>query len=169
MNALFVLDTNFFIQSHNTSYPLDIATSFWNKVKMLAHNQRFVSIDKIKKEIYEKEDRIKEWCVKNLPEDFFQNTGTSDTVTQYRKVTNWATSMRSHYTDKAIEDFSEYERADAWLIAFALTDKDNLTIVTCEKSAPQAKNKIKIPDVCDKFDIKFTSIVGMFRQLGETF
>ena len=169
MNTLFLLDTNFFIQSHHESYPLDVATSFWSKVKMLAHNQKFISIDKVEEEIYKKEDEIKQWCVKNLPDIFFRDTETTQIILQYRKVINWANSMRSHYTDKAIEEFSEYKRADAWLVAVALTEKNNLTIVTYEKSAPQAKNKIKIPDVCNHFGSKWMNVVEMFRQIGETF
>jgi len=169
MNALFLLDANVFIQSHHSSYPLDVATTFWNKLKMLARNEIFISIDKVKEEVYRKEDTIKEWCVKNLSEDLFCDTGTSEIMAQYSKVINWAISMNSQYTPKAIEDFSNYRRADAWLIAFALKAKGSLTIVTYEKSAPQARNIIKIPDVCDSFGIKSTDIVGAFRQLGETF
>ena len=169
MNALFLLDANVFIQSHRYNYPLDVATTFWNKLKMLANNQIFISIDKVKEEIYRKEDTIKEWCLGNISEDLFCATETPEIIPCYSKVINWATSMRSQYTSKAIEDFSEYKRADAWLIAFALKAKGSLTIITYEKSAPQAKSKIKIPDVCSKFGIKSTDIVGAFRKLGETF
>lgn len=167
---LFLLDTSFFTQSHRERYPLDVAKTFWNKVKMMADNHKIISIDKVKKEIYSgKEDEIKQWCIKNLPEKFFLDTETQDIISHYRKVINWANSMRSQYTDKAIEEFSEYENADAWLISLALTDKEKFTIVTYEKSAPHGKNKIKIPDVCNYFGIKWVDVVEMFRQLGETF
>jgi hypothetical protein len=169
MNTLFVLDANFFIQSHRASYPLDVATGFWSKVKMLTHNQKLISIDKVGEEIYKKEDEIKKWCVKNLPVDFFLDTQSQEIIQNYGKVINWANSMRSQYTDKAIEEFSEYKNADAWLIAFGLTDKDKFTMVTYETSEPQRKNKIKIPDVCNHFGIKWVDVVEMFRQLGETF
>jgi len=169
MNALFLLDANVFIQSHQYNYPLDVATTFWNKLKMLAHNQIFISIDKVKEEVYRKEDTIKEWCLENISEDLFCATETPEILASYGKVINWANSMSSHYTSKAIEEFSEYKNADAWLIAFALEAKGSLTIVTYEKSAPQARSKIKIPDACGKFGIKSTDIVDAFRKLGETF
>jgi len=169
MNTLFLLDTNFFIQSHQANYPLDVATGFWIKSEMLAQNQKIISIDKVEEEIYKKDDEIKQWCEKNLPDNFFLDTETQQIILQYKKVINWIDSMRSLYTDKAIEEFSEYKRADAWLISFALTEKDKFTIVTYEKSAPQGKSKIKIPDVCNHFGSKCVDVIEMFRQLGETF
>lgn len=33
---LYVLDTNVFIEAHRDTYPLDVATSFWNTLKKLA-------------------------------------------------------------------------------------------------------------------------------------
>lgn len=49
--AVFVVDSNFFIQAHRATYPLDIATGFWNKVKQLALDRVIVSIDKVKNEL----------------------------------------------------------------------------------------------------------------------
>ena len=43
--GLYVIDSNFFIQAHRESYPLDIAFSFWNKVKHLADEGKITSID----------------------------------------------------------------------------------------------------------------------------
>jgi len=32
----FLLDSNFFIQAHRDTYPLDVASSFWDKLAQLA-------------------------------------------------------------------------------------------------------------------------------------
>ena len=72
--SVYVVDSNFFIQAHRANYPLDVATSFWNKVKQLAEEGKIISIDKVKKEIYDHEDDLKQWCEDNLPEDFFKDT-----------------------------------------------------------------------------------------------
>lgn len=55
---VFVVDSNFFIQAHRVTYPLDIAFSFWNKVKQLAGEEKIFSIDKVKHELYENNDSI---------------------------------------------------------------------------------------------------------------
>jgi hypothetical protein len=31
--AIFVVDSNFFIQAHRFTYPLDVAMGFWDKIK----------------------------------------------------------------------------------------------------------------------------------------
>ena len=70
----FLVDSNFFIQAHRAIYPLDVAPSFWNKVKQLAANGNIISLDKVKNEIYQNEDDLKSWCENNLPDNFFQNS-----------------------------------------------------------------------------------------------
>ena len=70
----FIVDSNFFIQAHRSIYPLDVVQSFWLKVKSLSQNGIIVSIDKVKKEIFDNsshEDELKLWCEANLPNDFF--------------------------------------------------------------------------------------------------
>ncbi|MDZ7898344.1 MAG: DUF4411 family protein [Arcicella sp.] len=71
--AIFIIDSNFFIEAHRKSYPLDVAFSFWNKVKQLADEGKIISIDKVKNELYDKNDALEEWCRANLPEDFLKN------------------------------------------------------------------------------------------------
>lgn len=68
----YVVDSNFFIQAHRATYPLDVATSFWTKVSELAHSGRIISIDKVKNELYDKNDDLEKWCKSNLPINLFQ-------------------------------------------------------------------------------------------------
>lgn len=92
---VFVVDSNFFIQAHRLWYPLDIAFSFWAKVKQLADEGKIISIDKVKNELYNKNDDLENWCRNNLPHDFFKDT--SDIMSSYAKVVVWANSRRSHF------------------------------------------------------------------------
>jgi len=50
------------------------------------------------------------------------------------------------------------------LVAFALAYGD--TIVTQETSAPQSKRVVKIPDVCQHFNIRWVDTFTMMRELG---
>jgi hypothetical protein len=86
--GVYIIDSNFFIQAHRASYPLDIAFSFWNKVKQLAAEGLIISIDKVKDEIYDKNDALEEWCKSNLPEDFFKDS--SQIMEAYSAVCIWA-------------------------------------------------------------------------------
>lgn len=164
---VFVLDSNFFIEAHRANYPLDIAFSFWDKVKQLAKNGKIISIDKVQKELYNKNDALKDWCVNNLPNNFFKDT--SEIMAEYGEVSAWATSRSDHYLQKALSEFLDVDEADAFLIAYALSDKANRTIVTQEVSNPFQKNRIKIPEPCNSLNINFCNTMEMFRKLGETF
>lgn len=162
---VYVVDTNFFIQAHRVHYPMDVFPGFWKKVKELADRGILVSIDRVKKEIEKNEDDLKVWVNEQLATDFFKSIETLD---DYRRVIAWANRRRDHYLTRAIEEFSDYESADAFLIAYCLRDVDNRILVTQEVSDAKRKNKIKIPDVCNEFNIRYVNTVQMFRALQET-
>jgi hypothetical protein len=164
---IYVLDSNFFIQAHRFHYPIDVAAGFWNKVRQLAEEGRIISIDKVKKELYDKNDALEEWCRNNLPEDFFKDT--SVVMAAYAQVTAWAMSKSGHYLPNALNKFLDAEEADAFIVAYCLADPANRFVVTQEVSDPNQKNRIKIPDACSALNVSYVNTIKMFRQLGETF
>jgi hypothetical protein len=164
--SIYIVDSNFFIQAHRETYPLDIAFSFWNKVKQLAAVGKIICIDKVKEELFDKNDALESWCKENLPDNFFKDT--SEVLVEYQKVINWAIST-PQYTPAAINEFLDADEADAFIVAYALADASSRTIVTQEVSQPEIKRKIKIPEPCNFFNIKFIKAMEMFRELGETF
>lgn len=161
----FLVDSNFFIQAHRSTYPFDVLPSFWNKVKDLAQQEKIISIDKVKAEIFQNEDDLKDWCQNNLPENFFKDSTTC--IDSYTQVATWAVSRNDHFKQTAIEEFLDADEADAWLVSYAL--HNGLTVITHEISQPTRKNKIKIPDACLPFNIPFMNTIEMLRQLGERF
>ena len=165
--GVYIVDSNFFIQAHRETYPLDVAFSFWNKVKELAIEGKIISIDKVKDEIYNKNNALEAWCKENLPDDFFKNT--TDVISEYQQVVGWAVSKSAHYSPNAINEFLDADEADAFLIAFAMEDTASRTIVTQEVSNPKMKSKIKIPEPCAIFNVRFIKAIEVFRELRETF
>ena len=165
--SIYIADSNFFIQAHRVSYPLDIAHSFWNKVKQLAESGKIISIDKVRDEIFDKNDALKDWCNINLPVGFFKDT--TSTMDEYRQVISWAVSRNNHYLPNAINEFLASEEADAFIVAYALSDSINRVVVTQEISEPYRRNKVKIPDACIALKVQYVNLMDMFRQLGETF
>jgi hypothetical protein len=57
--SAFVVDSNFFIQAHRVTYPLDIALSFWKKIRQLASESKIISIDKVRNELFTNDDLLK--------------------------------------------------------------------------------------------------------------
>lgn len=164
---VYVVDSNFFIQAHRVNYPLDIAFSFWIKVKELAESGRIISIDKVKDELYDKNDVLEDWCKANLPDDFFKST--DDVMAEYGSVTAWAISMNTHYLANALNEFLAADEADAFLVAYSLADKENRVILTHEVSQPNRKNRIKIPEACAPYNVRYLNTIEMLREIGETF
>ena len=163
----YVVDSNFFIQAHRAIYPLDVATSFWAKVRELEQSGRIISIDKVKNELYDKNDDLEKWCRKNLPNDFFKDT--SSVLYEYGKISNWAISKKDHYLPQALNEFLDADTADAFLVAYALNDEKERVLITHEISQPEKKKKIKIPEPCNEFNIIYMNTIEMFRELSITF
>lgn len=164
MSFVYVADTNFFIQAHRVTYPLDVVPGFWNKVRELALQGKIVSMDKVRNEIFKNDDELKEWCENNLPPEFWKDSTRN--LSEYSRVAVWGASQSQNYTTNAIQEFLDAEEADAFLIAFALADLDNRKVVTYERSSHK-RSKIKIPDVCNVFRINCIDPITMFRELQE--
>src|SRR5690625_4014995 len=164
---LYVLDTNVFIQAHRSAYPLDVATSFWETIKHLADEVKIISIDKVKDEITKNEDELTLWIDSNLPEDFFKSTDRQEVIDEYALIAPWAESRSDHYQRGAIDEFLQFNNADAWLIAYCKQSGD--TLVTQEISNPYQKRRVPIPEPCSNFDVNYCNMITMFRALGVKF
>jgi len=165
MEIPFILDSNFFIEAHRVSYPFDVVPSFWLKVKELAENGIIISIDKVHKEITQNKDELTTWCEENLPKDFFKDT--SVVINQYIEVSNWANTKSNHYNTSALNEFLDADEADAWLVAFAISNGNQ--IVTHETSDLKTQKRVKLPDAASPFGINCVKTIEMFRLLGEQF
>lgn len=162
----YLLDSNVFIQAHRMYYPFDVVPSFWNKILELSNNGLIISIDKVKKELCEtsNRDQLSDWCENDLISSFFADS--TSCVDIYAQLAIWAHSS-THFLQSAKDEFLATDLADPWLIAYA--KKHDLTIVTHEISQPQRRNKIKIPEPCIHFGVKYLTPIEMFREIGENF
>ncbi len=158
-----LLDANVFIQAHRLYYPLDVIPSFWDKLKEFSLDNRIISIDKVKNEIFRNDDILKEWVQVNLDNIFFNTTNEENVIVKYRELSRWAVLNENNYLKRAIDEFLDEDNADAWLISFCFNY--GYTIVTEEISNPRGKSKIKIPDVCNHFNIEFINTISMLRDL----
>lgn len=165
MAVPFILDSNFFIQAHRMHYPMDVVPNFWLKVKELADKEIIFSIDKVRDELYQNKDDLSKWCKESLPKEFFKPTDVI--INEYIMVLSWANSKSSHYNAAALTEFLDADEADAWLVAFSISNGSQ--IVTHETSDPNSKKKIKIPDACAPHGISCVNTIEMFRLLGEKF
>lgn len=166
---LYILDTNILVYPSRVSHPMDIYPSYWDKFVDLLNQTNLTSIDKVKAEIFSHNDTLTDWCKSNISKSFWSST--EDCITEYAEIQNWA--QNQGYNQRALADFADSGNADPFLIAFALNKKRvhslEVSIVTLEVSAPESKKSIKIPDVCQVFDIRFINNNDLFREIKASF
>ena len=70
-----------------------------------------------------------------------------------------------NYFDSAKAKFAS--GADGWLVAYAIVH--DATVVTNERRAPDSRRDIKLPDVCNAFEVRYTNVFAMLRSLKVSF
>ena len=112
-------------------------------------------------------DELSTWVKDNIPSSFFLSTAEASVLTKYSETIQWATA--NGFQPNAIADYSQSTKADAFLVAYASTDPENIKIVTHEVSGNGSLKKIKIPDACIPQNVKCIRVMEMLREMQETF
>lgn len=164
MSNRYVLDANAFIEAKDRYYGFDICPGFWTSLISQHNADRVFSIDRIRDELAEQDDEIKDWIDERSPESFFKKTEDQAVVDLFQKMVNWVFS-EDQFTDAAKAEFASV--ADGWLVVYASVN--DLVVVTHEEYAPDVKRKVPIPNVCVEFDVEPVNTFEMLRDLGEKF
>ena len=163
-NRRFLLDANPFIEAKNRYYSFDICPGFWKSIVAQHEAKRLFSIDRIRDELAEQDDEVKDWIETDAPETLFKKTDDKAVVDAFQKMVNWGYA-EAQFVGAAKSEFASV--ADGWVLAFAKVNK--LVVVTHEVYAPDAKRKVPMPNVCVEFDIEYVDTFTMLRELGEKF
>jgi len=158
----YILDANIFIEAKNRYYAFNLCPGFWDS--LLHHNSvgNLESIDRVKKELLEGKDNLATWSKKSP--DLFASTNSKFVVADYGDIIQWVQNQE-RFNDAAKSKFAN--DPDAWVIAYAKAN--NAIVVTQEVSAPKSRKDVKIPDVCNHFNVKCTDTFDMLQKLGIVF
>lgn len=157
---MYVLDSNAFMEANRLYYAFDIAPGFWTWLGDPSLAGQVASIEAVKDEITPGTGDLVDWA-RARPTAFWL-TDTASVVAAMAELSAWATDPARQYRQEAIDEF--LDSADYKLIAHALAT--GATVVTREQPAPESKKKIKIPDVCNAFDVPWTDPFTLYRALG---
>lgn len=153
----YIIDTSSLIELHRNT-PRDVYPSVWKKLESLIKKKRLIAPKEVYYEIKIKDDQLAAWTKDHL--DLFQEI-SEEQIKHLTKVQKRYPSLT--------KDDKKYS-ADPWVIALALQHVKNpqqtlsseeIMVVTEEQ---RHGNRIRIPFVCSKYDIKTTDILGMFRM-----
>ena len=106
------------------------------------------------------EDLVR-WVRNKVPKGFFLPVDTDVVVRAYTDVIPW---MERHpqYFKHAKAKFAT--GADGWLVAYARVH--GAAVVTNEQSALGSRKEIKLPNVCDQFEVRPDNTFAMLRSLN---
>lgn len=160
MGDKYILDANIFITSHRQLYPFDIAPSFWDQLVEKA-SDKIIIIEEVQKELLRSKDLLTDWYTSQSSNFTVLGIPSQEVIESYKKIIN-SINGNDEYKQSAKEEFASI--ADSWLCAYALAYGE--TIVTLEKYQAGIKNRIKIPNVCEEFGIKYIDLLQFMRDIG---
>lgn len=156
----YLFDTNIFVESKK-NMPMDVWPTFWTKMVEMINSGNIFSIDKVKDEIDRGGDELTDWIRDNAPRGFFV---TIDAVTmqRYSDTLDWAQTCSTGFTPAALNEYARV--ADAYLVATAAAK--GMMLVTYEKSNPQRRKRVMIPDACNAIGARCCDLNTVMRELG---
>ncbi len=160
---LYLLDANVLITANSTYYPLDQVPEFWSWV----HHQANANRLKIPREIMEEikagrkdDDPLLDWI--SVPE--IESALLLDELVDVALVQH---VVSAGYAADLSDDEVEKIGRDPFLIAYALADPAERTVVTTEVSRPSAqRHNRKVPDVCQSLGAISCGPFALNKALG---
>ena len=156
---IYVPDTNVLVAAFHHYYAPDICPGFWASLSHNIDSGRLLIIDRVFDEIVSPSELV-EWSEQatNFSPAI---SGTQPVADAYRRLVDWVYD-NPQFTTAARADFAR--AADGWLAAYAMAS--GTVVVTNEVSAPDARRRVPLPDLCDQFNIPCVNTFDMLRNLG---
>ena len=157
---MFWLDADTLMRAKNQAYGFDIAPGFWEIVKRNARAGKLACSTLVYDEIARGGDELTQWANRERKTKLFVEPNE-----QTQKLVNdIGEYVKRNYELAQVEFF--FKGADPWVIAAALSDGG--TVVTHEVLVGPDSKRVKIPNICRKYDVQYTDCYGMLRALRET-
>ena len=154
---LYLLDANVLIDAHRDYYPIGRIPEFWEWLIRMSD----AGTVKIPREIYAEvsagTDTVAQWASENTDTLLLKEEVSAVLVARVA-VQGYAADL----TDDEIEKLGE----DPFLIAYALADANNRTVVSNEISRPSRQRANRhVPDVCESLGIRCINAFALIREL----
>lgn len=158
----YLLDTNTFIQAKNQYYAMDVCPGYWEWLERENGLGRIGSITEVARELKKQEDELSSWIKERNEPAFFLPVDDQQTQSVYAEIANYVVQ---HYEEKHFASFLNV--ADPWLVAKAKAT--GAVLVTHEALVPANSKKVKIPNICNQFDVQYISTFALLSRLEARF
>lgn len=163
MDNKYIVDANIFITAHRQRYPFDVVPSFWEQlIEKAAH--KIIILEAVQKEILRGNDLLAEWYNEESSNFTVAKIPEQEVIKAYSEIIN-SVNSNGQYLQSAKVEFASV--ADSWLCAYGLAYE--ATIVTLETYEKERRNRVKIPNVCREFDVRYIDLLEFMREIGMRF
>ena len=161
---MYLVDANVLIQAKNLYYGMDFCPAFWDFIDREAPRSTLASISFVYDELVAGSDELAEWIKERKDDIPFLELSDPETQLKYTEIVNYVNS--NGFGQAHIDRF--LSGADPWLIAKASVM--GATLVTHEVLAVGTViRKVKIPNICNAFGVKYINPFKMINDLGGSF
>lgn len=161
---IYVIDASSLIRIKPEDYPHDIFVSLWSNMENLVREGRLRSSILVFDELKRKDDHIYEWAKKNKSMLFI------DITPQQTKIVKEI--LKTDDFRALVDPRAQGGEADPFIIAIAREKEAQQTLISFNKKKivvteeKLSGNKIRIPFVCQHFEIECINIFDLFRREG---
>ena len=153
------LDSNVFIEGFKGPYAFDIAPRFWDLIDEMIDGGRLACPVRVYEELQDVQDDLARWVRERRQSGLFVEPGHV-VQEEFRAIA--AHVMQRYPDNQARRRF--LDRADPWVIAHARATGGS--VVTLEPTVSRTSQQVKIPNVCDRLNVRWANTYDMLRELG---
>lgn len=155
----YLVDSNVYIEAKNRYYRMTFCPGFWDWMDEKLAVGDVGSIHMVYRELADKGDSLADWV--KARSDLFAESDSEDTQKVFTDIAEFVTA-HPVLAEPHVGEF--LSKADSWIIAHACTT--GAAVVTHEALAPEDSKRVKIPNVCKQFDVKYCDTFDLLDNLG---
>jgi len=161
-NRRYCIDSNVLIQAKNGPYDFEFFPTFWLWLDQKFQEGIIFSSSLVCDELLDGNDSLAGWVRERrsffcLPNQLVQS--------HYSHIVDFINNHRDLFSESEITKF--LDGADPWVIALAMAEQ--AIVVTHERFLNGPSRKIKIPNICEQFNIEYIDTYRMLRELRVRF
>lgn len=158
----YLLDANTYIQAKSLHYRMNVVPGFWSWLDQQFGYQQVCSIRSVYDELVAGGDELSDWAKKHR--EHFLPVDDKETQEIFTEIASHVV-RHSTYQDPFVSSF--LGGADPWLVTKAKAI--GAQVVTNEARVGVGSKKVKVPNVCDHFEIECVDTFDLLDTLCARF
>jgi len=159
---MYLLDANTYIEAKNRYYQMSFCPAYWDWLDQQYQSGGLASISSVYDELAKKGDDLSAWIQHR--KDQFHPVSAEDIQIKMSEVAQYVADLPNKSPGNVAQFLSG---ADPWLVAKASLTGE--TIVTHEVPVEAHSKKVKIPNICNHFEVNYINTFELLNELDARF